>query len=203
MTRAAPPIGVAALLLAAGNSSRMGRPKQLLDYHGRPLLRRVAETALAAKLSPVVIVLGAWAAEIRPTLAGLAVDVLENPDWPRGMGTTLRVGITHLLQTPTPPTAVLLMLCDQPLVGPDHLAALIAEHEHTGKPLVAAAYEGTYGVPALVGQFYFEELQNLPAAAGAKLIFARHPRDLATVPIPEAAFDVDDPDAYEQLLQRP
>jgi molybdenum cofactor cytidylyltransferase len=201
MTASSPSKKIAALLLAAGNSSRMGRPKQLLDFHGQPLLRRAAETALAAALSPVVIILGASAEDIRPALANLPVVILDNPDWPRGMGTSLRTGITHLLHQPNPPDAVLLLLCDLPLITPLHLAALIAEHERTGKPLIAAAYNSTRGVPALVGKTYFEELRTLPDPAGAKSLFTRHPDDLATIPLPEAALDIDDPGAYAQLLQ--
>jgi molybdenum cofactor cytidylyltransferase len=195
-------MNIAALLLAAGNSSRMGSPKQLLEYQGQPLVRRAAETAIAAHLSPVIVILGASSHEIRPTLADLPVDILENSEWPRGMGTTLRTGIQHLMNSPTPPPdAVLLLLCDQPLITPGHLIALLTEHERTQKPLIAAAYNGTHGVPALISKKYFAELQSLPDAGGAKSLFSRHPDDLATIPLPEAALDIDDPAAYAYLIR--
>jgi molybdenum cofactor cytidylyltransferase len=119
------------------------------------------------------------------------------------MGTTLRTGIAHLLTQPTLPDALLLLLCDQPLIAPAHLTALIAEHRCTHKPLIAAAYDDTVGVPALIAQHYFHELHTLPDTAGAKALFTRHPEGLATITLPEAAFDIDDPTTYAQLHNRP
>src|SRR5437868_1282596 len=101
------------LLLAAGASSRMGAPKQLLRYEGRTLLRRAAETALASVCRPVVVVLGAHAPQLQPELIGLPLRIVVNTHWEQGMGSSLRVGMETLLQEPKAEIeAVVIMLCD-------------------------------------------------------------------------------------------
>jgi len=192
---------IGAILLAAGNSSRMGSnsPKQLLDYRGQPLLVCAAQTVLAANLSPLVIVLGANAQQIRPTVETLPVHIVENPNWPAGMSTSLRAGLAKLLELTPSIDALIVMLCDQPLLRPEDLAALITAHTHTQKPLTAAVYNNTVGVPALVSKKYFQKLARLPDNAGAKSLFTQHPEDLATVPLPNAALDIDTPADYSQV----
>ena len=190
-------MNVAGLILAAGGSTRLGSPKQLLVYEGRTLLRRAAETVLAAGCRPVVVVLGAGAGRLTPELAGLDVSTVVNAGWQRGMGTSVRLGLSALAPGPEV-DAVLLTLCDQPLVGPDALKRLLAAPAGS---IAAAEYHGTLGVPAVFGREHFAELAALPDAAGAKGVLQRHAARIIAVPTPEAATDIDTREQYEKVVQ--
>ena len=190
------------LLLAAGGSTRLGSPKQLLEYEGKSLLRRAAESARAAVGGPVVVILGSGAGRIKRELNGLDVHPVTNPSWAHGMGTGVRLGIKTLEElAPGRVDAVLLMLCDQPLVGPEALARLQKAFRQSALSgaLAAAAYNGTVGVPAVFGRAYFDEMSHLPDDAGAKQILRRHRPSVTEVPMPEAATDIDTREQYEHL----
>jgi molybdenum cofactor cytidylyltransferase len=182
---------------------RNGKPKQLLPFRGVPLLHHAITIAQAAACAPIIVVLGAHADIIHPTLAAFPIHIADNPDWQTGMGSSLRAGLAATLHHAPHLDAVLLMLCDQPLLAPADLRALITLHQQTAKPLVAAAYNDTLGVPALIARAHFPTLAALPDAAGAKSLFMRFPDDLATLPLPRAALDIDNPDDYARLLTLP
>ena len=190
---------VGLILLAAGGSSRLGHPKQLLPYQGRTLLRHAAETALLSACRPVVVVLGTHPDRLRPELAGLDVLAAENPAWETGLGSSLRVGLTALETSAPDLRGVVLMLCDQPLVSAAALDALAQRHAETGCPLVASGYGGTRGVPAFLSRALFPELRALPDAQGAKPILARHAAETLVLPLPEGMWDVDTAADYERL----
>jgi molybdenum cofactor cytidylyltransferase len=195
------PDRIAIILLAAGGSSRMGRPKQLLPLAGRTLLRRAAETALATPCRPVVVVLGDRASNLMPELAGLDVYACENADWRDGMGSSIKAGIRCALERDPALDAVLLALCDQPLVGPDELGRLIDAARRTARPIVAAAYPGSPGVPALFTRPMFAELLAIEDAAGAKSLMTASPQAVETVAIAGALADVDTPGDYARLTE--
>jgi molybdenum cofactor cytidylyltransferase len=152
------------------------------------------EAAAPGGRSRVVVVLGAEAARMRAELAGLDVRVAENPDWAEGLSTSLRAGV-EALDPPTagdaPVDAALFTTCDQPLVTADTLRAVIAAYAASRPPIVACAYGGTVGVPALFDRSLFAELIELPGDAGAKRVIERHLAAVARVPCPDAAFDID------------
>jgi molybdenum cofactor cytidylyltransferase len=187
---------VAAVVLAAGGSTRMGRPKQLLPWRGRSLLRHAADVALAAGCSPVVVILGAAAERLRPDLAGTPVTVVENPEWELGPGTSVRAGLTAI----GPADAVVFLACDQPRVDAEHIGRLIAAHQATSRPMAASGYGGTVGVPALFGRECFPALMDLPPAAGAKQLLTRHPELVAVAPFPAGECDIDTPADYQRLV---
>ncbi|RFP64687.1 hypothetical protein D0N36_13065 [Hymenobacter lapidiphilus] len=125
----------AILLLAAGASSRLGRPKQLLMYQGRTLLRRAAETAVAAATgAPVVVVTGALHEALLPELAGLPLVVQHCPNWPAGMGASIQCGLHALESLGVSFTDVVVMLCDQPHVTPALLEQLAEARNTTAAP---------------------------------------------------------------------
>ncbi len=192
---------IAAVILAAGGSTRLGSPKQLLQYRGRSLLRHAAETALATGCRPVLIVLGSGADRLKDELAGLDVIPVDNPDWSKGMGTSVRCGI-EMLETLAPTAdGALLMLCDQPLIRAEMLESLVQAFRE-GQPLcqgAAAAYEGTRGVPALFGRELLPGLAFLPDEVGAKSLLRRPGVEIIEVPMPEAATDIDTRAQYEKL----
>lgn len=185
---------VAGIVLAAGGSSRMGRPKQLLPFRGRSLLRHAAGVALAGGCDPVVVVLGAGADRLRAELDGLPVTTAENPDWEQGPGTSVRAGVAAVGAA----DAVVFLLCDQPLVDAAHVRRLVAAHRATGRPMVASGYGGSVGVPALFARACFPALLATPPAAGAKPLLTRDPDAVAVVSFPAGAVDLDTPADYER-----
>lgn len=188
----------AIILLAAGNSSRMGSAKQLLDFHGQPLLRHAAETALASGCSPVVVVLGARAMELRLALEGLPVEIAFNERWPEGMGTSIQAGLRALEGTDV--AGAVIALADQPFVTAGILASLPARHQATGKSIVAARYSGTVGVPVYFARCAFPWLAALEPHQGCKGVILGHPQDHLFVDCPEAAIDIDTPSDYNLAL---
>lgn len=203
------PLPPALLLLAAGASSRLGQPKQLLRFEGQTLLRRAAETAAASGCRPLVLVTGALHEELLPEIAGLPFEVVRNEAWAEGMGSSIRAGMAFLT-TPTMPatpdnslSAVLLMLCDQPLLTAKHLQKLIGRQQETGRAAVASAYAGTMGVPAVFGSALFNRLSTLGGPKGAGPLLASLASNLvATLDFPNGEADVDTMAQYELLLKR-
>lgn len=184
-------IGV--VILAAGASTRMGEPKQLIPVGGKPLLLRAVEAALASPVWPVVVVLGANAERIRPILARLPVLITENPAWSEGMAASIRAGVTTLQQFSHRLDAALLALCDQPAFSPGTVAELIAAQQKTGCSIVAAHYAGRNGAPALFLRDHFHTLTSLTGEEGARALLNDDPSRVASVELPALAHDVDTP----------
>ena len=197
----AEPSRCALLILAAGASTRMGRPKQLLAVDGQPLLRRVTEAALAAPVSAVVVVLGARAAEIAPCLAGLPVQIVVNPGWAEGMGSSLRTGIEAIAAVSPAPDFVVIALGDQPDFAAGQVIRLIETQRATSRPIVAADYDGVRGPPVLFAAKYFPALAALEGDSGARALVQAHPHEVATASFPKAT-DLDTPADYDGYLGR-
>jgi len=191
------------VILAAGESTRMGEPKQLLKYRGRTLLRHTVDVARSLPCSPVTVVLGAHAEDIRAQFEAPRVALVENPDWREGMGTSLRTGLTALLDAHREITAVIFMLCDQPFVTPAHLRTLVETHKKRGRPIVASEYDGGLGVPALFARTLFPELLALNGADGARQVIGTHRAKAIGVPFSEGAVDIDTPADYARLQKTP
>lgn len=182
-----------AVILAAGASTRLGTPKQLLLHNGKPLLLHAVEAALASPAWPVVVVLGAHSDKIRPTLARLPVLVTENPAWTEGMASSLRAGITTLQQFSRRLDAALVALCDQPAFSAAMIAQLVAAQRASGRSIVAARYGGRHGAPALFLREHFDPLAHLTGEEGARALLNNDPAGVATVDLPELTLDVDTP----------
>jgi molybdenum cofactor cytidylyltransferase len=174
-----PDAPVAAIVLAAGASVRMGSPKQLLPSRdGTPLVAHAAATALAAGLSPVVVVLGAQASIVREALTGLAVQDVVCTAWADGMHQSIASGVAQVFVAATPagadegapPAALIVMTCDQPDTTPDDLRALVAVWRASGTPMVATSHDGAAGVPALFARDQWDALSTLPAGEGARTL---------------------------------
>ena len=192
-----PQFGV--VVLAAGSSSRMGSPKQLLDYGGKPLLRHAVDVALASMCRNVIVVLGARVKELRPALEGLPVTILENPHWEEGMGTSIHVGVERAQADGL--DGVILALADQPLVTPEILDRLARTHMETGQPIVAAQYAGTVGVPVFFARKFFPNLLALKPTQGCKGVILGHPGNAIHLDCPEAETDIDTPQDYDRIQQ--
>jgi molybdenum cofactor cytidylyltransferase len=195
---------VGIIILAAGASSRMGRPKLLLRYEGETLLGRAVRVALETRCRPVVVVLGACAEALREEVAGTEARIVVNREWAEGMSSSIRCGLRELEAAAGQETkAAVLMLCDQPLVTSGVIRRLVESHFTRRSLFVASEYEGEggkiVGVPALFSRTLFAELMELRGAAGAKRIITRHATEGSIIDVPEAAFDVDTPDDYLAL----
>lgn len=196
-------MSVAAVLLAAGGSARFGRPKQLAIFQGEPLVRRIVSAAKDAGCAPVVVVVGASAAQITPVLAGLPVSIMDHPNWSNGLGSSVAVGVMHAATIIPDLDAAILLACDQPFVNAAMLRQLIQMHRENKKPIVASAYAETLGVPALFDRSCFGDLLQLTGDGGAKGIILARRHDVTPVDFPAAAVDIDTAADYERLNQIP
>lgn len=188
---------IAILVLAAGSSSRMGRSKQLLPINGKPLLLLSIEAALEVKAGQVIVVLGANREEHRKIIRHLPVDVVINEEWERGMGNSLKKGMQHVMASAPSTEAVIVMVCDQPMITGAHLDNLIRAFTTTKCPIVASAYGGAIGVPALFDQTLFNQLLHLRDQAGAKQIIESNAHGVINFPGGEV--DLDTPGDYKDF----
>jgi molybdenum cofactor cytidylyltransferase len=196
-----PPFRFSAVILAAGASVRLGRPKQLLEVDGQPLVARAAAAALSAGAHPVVVVLGANADQIRPALDGSKVAVVLNPSWSEGMASSVRAGLQALAKADPGIDAVLLTVCDQPALSADVIRRLLGALQASGRGIAAARYSGRNGVPALLRREYFFALAKLAGDHGARQLLNGAPEVVATVDLPELALDLDTPGDVERWRQ--
>jgi molybdenum cofactor cytidylyltransferase len=191
-----PKIGV--IVLAAGSSGRMNNePKQMLEFEGKPLLRRAAETALQSEFYLTIVVLGANNQNLRKEIEDLPLEIAFNENWQSGISSSIKKGLSALSEKNL--DAAIIMLCDQPFVTTDVLQRLRDAFVETEKLIIASEYEKTVGVPALFAREIFGELENLEKDEGAKKIIMRNKDRVALVAAPEAAFDVDTLQDFENL----
>ena len=190
---------IAVLLMAAGGSGRSGTPKLLLEFEGQSLLRRAAEAATLSQASSTIAVLGSDAPRLEAELKALPVRTIVNSRWKEGLSTSIRCGIESVSQEAD---GALIMLADQPLISPEILNKLIQAFRTGGHPIVASAYGQTMGVPAVFAASVFPDLLNLNADRGAKDVILKNRRSVLTVPVPEAAVDIDTPEDLKKLQQR-
>ncbi len=184
---------VAAVLLAAGNASRFGAAKQTLPIDGIPMVRRAAMAALDAGLTPVVVVTGAYADTVQPCLAGLPVQLTENPDWTSGMGSSLGLGVRTAMTMGAMPHALLVLLADQPGIRAADLKRLVEAHTTAPGRIQAAHCEGHLGPPCLFPRAYFDELASLRGPNGARRLLQHYSDRVDRHELPSAAFDIDTP----------
>ena len=189
----------AIVILAAGNSSRLGRPKQLLPYQGKTLLTHVVTEALAAALSPVVVLTGAYREEIQDSLRGQRVALVYNPEWETGMASGIVAGLGKALSIEPYLQSVIVAVCDQPYISAELFRALIVKYAASGKGVVACSYSEIVGTPVLFDVRYFKELSVLSGDAGAKQLLRKYPDDVATVPFPGGSIDIDTTEDFQRL----
>jgi molybdenum cofactor cytidylyltransferase len=189
--------------MAAGISSRLGSPKQLLAFDGNTLLRHTINEAVKAEVLGVVVVLGANAEAIFPETEVDGVITIHNENWREGMSSSLSAGLRKWQEGELVPESIIFMVCDQPYVSSSLLNQIIDKHRDTGKPIVASAYKGTVGTPALLHQSMFNDLIALTADEGAKKIIKKYIHDVATVSFPQGAVDIDTKGDYDKLIANP
>ncbi|MEQ1676668.1 MAG: nucleotidyltransferase family protein [Chitinophagaceae bacterium] len=187
------------IILAAGSSDRLGKPKQLLPYKNKTLLQYLIDEAKATSALSVLLVLGANAAAIQSELQTENIRIVINDDWQEGMASSIRCGINELQKINPATDAAILMVCDQPYVSASLLNDLILAHNKTNKPIVTSSYDNTTGPPALFHKSIFQELLQLTGDTGARSIVQKHINDVATVSFPKGSIDIDTAADYEAL----
>ncbi|UJP64141.1 nucleotidyltransferase family protein [Mongoliitalea daihaiensis] len=189
-----------AIILAAGQSSRLGKPKQLLEYKGKKLLQHAIDAVTPIVHENFRVVLGAYTSEILTSFEPVSFPYVHNEEWPLGMATSLKTGLTSLLNQ-TSVEGIFLLVSDQPFVDSEIVKSLLDKHIKENKKLVASAYGHTLGVPAFIHATYFDELLGLKQDAGAKKLFYRYSSDLAQLDFPKGSFDVDTQEDFLKLIQ--
>ncbi len=190
---------IAIIILAAGESTRMRLPKQLLPYKRKSLLQRAVDEALASKAQSVHVVLGAHADQIRRSVSMDNVTVVLNEKWGEGMSSSIRAGVGALRPDIE---AAMIALCDQPYLSSTVINELIDRYLASGKPIVACEYDGLPGVPALFAKRYFTELTSLRGDSGARRIIQSHENDALLIPFSEGSVDLDTPEEYRSFIER-
>ncbi len=189
---------LAALVLAAGSSSRLGQPKQLLPFRGTTLLEYAIKCVQSAT-SEVYVVLGANAPLIQSNTNLNGAQVLVNEQWNSGMGSSIAIGMQHLLKQATAHTHVLISVCDQPYLTSNHLLSLCDQHYHTQNDITASYYSDCAGVPAVFSQRLFSDLADLKGDKGAGSIIASGKYTVGQVSFSQGEIDIDTPDDWNKI----
>ncbi|MCX2575298.1 nucleotidyltransferase family protein [Pedobacter sandarakinus] len=180
----------AIIILAAGSSSRLGRPKQLLKVGGKSLLQHVIDEAQSAQLSPILVVVGASAEETVSCLNPGKAQIVVNSNWQKGMSTSIISGLAQL-DDGNLPKQVIFAVCDQPYISAKVFEQLVAKAAESKAGIVSAAYGKTLGTPVLFSSKYYDELLKLAGDEGARKLIKKHRSDLATINFEGGAFDID------------
>jgi molybdenum cofactor cytidylyltransferase len=192
---------IAAMVLAAGGSARMGSAKQLLQIDGESLVHRITRAAIDVPCKPVVVVTGANADAVSEAVSDLPVHRAINPTWQNGMGESIRRGLAKILEAESKTDAVMVLLCDQPRVDAAVLRNLVIAFRSAGKPMAACAYAGTIGPPCCFAKSKFEELLSLPDDHGAKRLLLANPSQVTTFPWPAGESDLDTPADWDRFCK--
>ena len=187
------------IILAAGASRRMGQPKQLLPYQGKPLIEQVTAVAIHSACEPIVVVLGAYASIIEPKLSHLNIRIACNEKWSTGMASSLQCGLSQIQAITSQLDAVIVMLGDQPFVSTSLIQQLVSSYRSNNFLIVASQYNNIVGVPALFDRALFPELGKIEGDVGAKSIIRRYHSQVLSIPFAEAAIDIDTPENWKRF----
>jgi molybdenum cofactor cytidylyltransferase len=194
-------VEIGVIILAAGQSSRLGQPKQLLVFRGRTLLRHAVEVATAIDCREIVVVLGTEIEACRSQIPS-GISIVENPNWHTGMASSIKVGLNFLLLQHSNLQAVLITVCDQPFISAELFNQLITHYQTHLCRIVASHYGDVIGVPALFDRSLFPDLLNLSGDMGARKIIQKYQQECQVVAFPQGNIDVDTMDDYDRLNVR-
>jgi molybdenum cofactor cytidylyltransferase len=192
---------VGGVILAAGESSRFGGLKQLLDWHGEPFARAVARKALDAGLSPVIFVTGAGAGDVEYTVADMDLKIIRNEDWKIGQSESIKKGIGSLTDDPNTPGGCIFLLADQPQITTSILQALVEKHAEGLHPIIAPLVMDRRANPVLFDRITFHDLLTLEGDVGGRAIFHKHPVEYLPWHDDRLLLDVDTPEQYRRLIE--
>lgn len=190
------------LILAAGESKRMGRIKQVLPWQGKTLLAHLLEKAKQSEADDIFVVLGANSNHIQSKVNFEDIKVIFNPNWKNGIGSSLSLGIKFIERISDAYSCVLISLADQPLISLNHFNNLITDFRNSKKTIAASKYKGILGVPAVFDHKYFGDLSNLRENIGAKNLISNNPDDVIAVTSTVEFLDIDTPDDYTHFIEK-
>jgi molybdenum cofactor cytidylyltransferase len=191
---------IAAVVLAAGESKRMGRPKLLLPYRGSTILETVLESVLGAPVERTIVVLGRGRERMESLLRRLPIEIVVNPDPGRGMLSSVQAGLAVL---PSAPGAAFIVPGDHPDLTPAVFAALLTAREASGKGLIVPIFQGRGGHPLLLDLAYRGEIFGLDPAVGLRRIIDLHPDDVLRLPADAGVIvDIDTPEEFHRAAGR-
>jgi molybdenum cofactor cytidylyltransferase len=191
---------LAAVILAAGGSSRMGQPKQLLKFRGTSLLRRAIDTAMAVPADQVIVVLGHAADELMPEVKATGATVVLNDQWAEGVSTSLRGGLSAVSSEAR---GVFIYPADMPLITPEALRELARRQQVSGRPAAMTEAGGVRGVPVFITRSLFPALMIQEGDVGGAQYLRAHPESVEAVRFDDSDLvrDVDRPEDYTRLLE--
>ncbi len=187
------------IILAAGESRRLGRPKQLLSYKDSSLLQRSIDMTKRTYCEPKFLILGAYADKIKKEINSEGIEIIINSDWKEGIASSIRTGLSTIIENHPSVEHVLFLLSDQPYLTADHLEELIAKHQDDQFCITGSKYANQIGVPVIFSYHYFEELLSLRGDQGAKKIIIQHPESTQGVPFKSGEIDIDTEEDYQKL----
>ena len=189
------------MLLAAGNSTRMGHNKLVHVIEDKALLQTAAEAALRSIAQSVIVVLGSNYEENTALLRKLNVDITINDNWEKGIGTSIKCGVKNLRENQPDIKAVIISVCDQPHLSSAVFDDLINTYNNSGKQIIASLYNSSFGVPVLYDKSLFNDLLSIPDEHGAKryIIEKANKEMLGSVLFPKGDVDIDTEDDLKNL----
>lgn len=190
---------IGAVILAAGSSSRLGEPKQLVTFKNRPLLQKMIDSCSPLDFSSKTIVLGANSNVIADRIHPGEFSFIKNEEWSEGIAGSIRKGLEFSLRQDPDIRHILFMLSDQPFVTTALLSRLLKSHFSKTKEITASSYKGDVGVPAIFSKAIYPMLMKLEGDQGAKKIMKQFPEKVTTVPFEMGYFDVDTPEDQAEL----
>jgi molybdenum cofactor cytidylyltransferase len=190
---------IGCIILAAGGSRRLGKPKQLIIWHGKPLVRLITEKIINTKLAPVIVVVGAKKKEVIKALTNLDIIIVENLRWKEGIGSSIQAGIKAL---PEEIRAVLISNADQPFLSISLLEEMISRYAQSGKEIVSPIHSGESRNPVLFDRKCFEELKSLKGDIGGKTLFQHHKVAYIKWEEDEDFMDIDSKDDLNKLTEK-
>ncbi len=189
------------LILAAGGSSRLGKPKQLLDINGQYFIQHFINVATVFNPHSIAIVLGAEAEKIAGKITITEkISIIKNENWHEGMSTSLQSGIDYFVNLQHDIDNIIILLCDQPYVTTTHLQNLISKYEETQSPIIACNYGETFGPPVLIHKSFFPKLQELKGDEGAKKIINKNLDQVSFIEFEKGLIDIDTEGDYGEYV---
>lgn len=195
-------MNIGVVILAAGESKRMGVPKQILPIFGIPMLKYLVDEVLDTEAHPVTVVVGANKTKIVPLLENIPIGIIDNPDWQKGMGSSIKMGLVGSYLITKGFDGLIFMTSDMPFVNAEVINKLIkTAREFPDKTIIASKYAGTFGIPVLYKKERFEDILDMKPEHGAKQFFNKYPDEIVPVDFNLGAIDLDTKEDYYNFLQ--
>ncbi|MCP9747011.1 NTP transferase domain-containing protein [Lacihabitans sp. CS3-21] len=195
-------MNIGVVILAAGESKRMGVPKQILPIFGIPMLKYLVDEVLDTEAHPVTVVVGANKTKIVPLLENIPIGIIDNPDWQKGMGSSIKMGLVGSYLITKGFDGLIFMTSDMPFVNAEVINKLIkTAREFPDKTIIASKYAGTLGIPVLYKKERFEDILDMKPEHGAKQFFNKYADEIVPVDFNLGAIDLDTKEDYYNFLQ--